>query len=118
MQVRRVLTVVAVSVLGLIGAGYIAIVCCLPIFGDPEPPPGVSIVNRTDQALKVYSVIVTVDPDTPDRRLIAEIPPHGMTEAAGGPCIGLWVARAPDRTIVARIGPFDDCNEGPWIIRP
>lgn len=118
MQVRRVLTVVAVSVFGLIGVGCIAIVCCLPIFGDSEPPPGVPIVNRTDQHLKIYSVIVTVSPDMPDRLLIAEIPPNGTAESRG-PCIrGLLVARAPDRTVVARIGPFDYCYKDPWIIRP
>ena len=117
-QVRRVLTVVAISVLGLIGVGWIALACCLPIFGDPEPPGGVQIVNRTDQHLRVYSLVVTVDPDMPGRRLIAEVPPNGTAEAAGGPCIldEVWVARAPDRTVFARIGPFDYCNEGPWII--
>jgi hypothetical protein len=118
MQLRRVLTAVAVSVFGLIGVGCIAIVCCLQI-GDPEPTPAVSIVNRTHQHLKVYSLIVTVDPDVPDRPLIAEISPNGTAEASGGPCMGnLLVARARDRTVVARIGPFDYCFKGPWIIRP
>lgn len=116
--VRRVLMIVALSVLGLIGVGWIALACCVPMIGDPEPPGGVQILNLTDQHLKVYRLYVTVDPDTPDRQLIAEVPPNGTAEAAGGPCIldEVWVARAPDRTVVAQMGPFDDCNEGPWII--
>jgi hypothetical protein len=119
-QVRRVVRFVgiALGVLVVIALGLVVLV--MSTFGDPEPPPGVQIVNRTDQHLKVYSLVVTVDPDVPDRRLIAEIPPNRTAEAAGGPCIldEVWVARAPDRTIVARIGPFDYCNEGPWMIRP
>lgn len=118
MQARRVLTIVAISAVGLIGVGWIALACCVPIFGDPEPPGGVQILNLTDQRLKVYRLFVTVDPDTPDKRLIAEIPPNETAGAAGGPCImdEVWVARAPDRTVVARMGPFAYCNEGPWII--
>jgi hypothetical protein len=110
--------IVALSVLGLIGVGWIALACCVPIFGDSGPEPGVPIVNRTDQHLRIFSVSVTVDPDTPDRLLIAEIPPNGTAESTG-PCIrGLLVARAPDRTVVARIGPFGYCYERPWIITP
>lgn len=78
----------------------------------------VPIINRTDQTLKIYSLIPPGDPDVPDRLLLDEIPPGEMGES-GGPCIlgSRLIARAPDGTVVARIGPFDECYEGPWIIR-
>ena len=119
MKVRRVVRYVGVA-LGVLVVVALGLVVLGVSNIDPEPRPGVQIVNRTDQHLKVYRLYVTVDPDTPDRRLIAQIPPNGTADAAGGPCIldETWVARAPDRTVVARVGPFDDCNEGPWIIRP
>ena len=117
-KVRRVVRYVGVA-LGVLVVVALGLVVLGVSNIDPEPRPGVQIVNRTDQHLKVYSLRVTIDPDVPDRRLIAEVPPNGTAGAAGGHCIDeKWVARAPDRTVVARIGPFDDCNEGPWIIRP
>jgi hypothetical protein len=63
-------------------------------FGDPEPPPGVLIENRTD--LQIIS----------------------RARRRGGPCV--WeeqlVAETADGTIIARHGPFDERNEDPWII--
>jgi hypothetical protein len=95
-------------------AGIAAIALVLPAcFGDPEPPPGVQIENRTDLQLKVFSL--TSDGT---RLLVAEVSPHESSEAAGGPCVRDFqlVAETPDGTIIARRGPFDECNKEPWII--
>jgi hypothetical protein len=117
-RVRRVVRIVGIALGVLVVVALGAVVLVMSTIGDPPYLHGVPIVNRTDQHLKVYSLLPTVDPDMPDRLLIAEIPPNGMAESSG-PCIfGPHVARAPDRTVVARIGPFDYCYKGPWIIRP
>jgi hypothetical protein len=46
------------------------------------------------------------------------VPPHQSREAAGGPCVRNFqlVAETSDGTIIARHGPFDECNKEPWII--
>jgi hypothetical protein len=81
---------------------------------DRDPPPGVRIVNRTDARLKVFSEL----PDG-SRVLVADLSPGGTGESTG-PCVRghPLVAETLDGQVVGRYGPFDQCDRGPWIIRP
>lgn len=124
MWVRRTLKIVGV----VLGVFLVVLLVTAYVFvsnyGDPPERPGITIVNNTPDALTVRSVLFYFPSGSPapwpgwKPLLVAEVPAHGEAEAAGGPCIGgnQLVARAPDGTVVARRGPFEECNPDAWVI--
>jgi hypothetical protein len=83
------------------------------IYGDEEPPPGFSIENRTDSALTIYAI------GFEGKKVLAgEVPPHESRRSTFQ-CIGSeqFIAETADGTVVARRGPFEQCNRDRWVIR-
>jgi len=85
------------------------------LLGDPAKEV-LAIDNRTDQRLLVYHVYF--DGSEHPTELVPPIPPRSRIET-GLPCgAGELAARTRDGELVARRGPFDECNLEDWIIGP
>jgi hypothetical protein len=86
------------------------------LFGD-RGKETLRIENRTDETLLVYSE----EPDGSEHRLTHTIPPVPPAESVQTdfPCAATeLVARTGDGDLVARRGPFEECNQETWVIEP
>jgi hypothetical protein len=82
--------------------------------GGPEQQSR-RIENRTTQT--VYLFLRDSEGSEDPFDLAPKIPPQSSVVVYG--CgAGEWVARTLDGTLVARRGPFSECNSEDWIIEP
>lgn len=85
------------------------------VLSDPEREV-LTIENRTDAAIIVY--LRYPDDSEHPTELIPTIPPQARVETEL-PCgAGALVARAEEGSLVAKRGPFPECNLEDWIIGP
>ena len=88
-------------------------------FGDPPPEPGLQVTNQTDTPIRIFMVPQFVHPGDGSPYLVGRVAAQSRGPAYF-PCIvrgSRWIARAPDGTVVARRGPFEEqCNYDPWVI--
>jgi hypothetical protein len=84
------------------------------LFGDRERET-LKVENRTDETLLVYSKY----PDGSEHRLdrlVPPIPPQTTVQTAA-PCAATeLVARTDAGDLIARRGPFQECNLETWVI--
>jgi hypothetical protein len=99
---------VVLAVAAIVGLGVFLFVRS----GDPARSSR-SIENRTEQTVYLYLRDAEGSEDPFD--LAPRIRPHSsvVVYGCGG---GEWVARTLDGTLVARRGPFEECNSEDWII--
>jgi hypothetical protein len=95
----------------VVGALLIATVLSGCILGDPDVEPGLTVVNRTDETLRVYSAT-----GSGDEAFHGEVPPHSTVETSVHCGSRVLLARRQDGTLVARRGPLDECNLEAWVI--
>jgi hypothetical protein len=103
--------VVAVAASAAVGAVIVVILFWSRV--DPGLDPGVRIENRTGIHLEVFAEL-----SDGTRVPVADLAPGEAADSTGR-CVldDPLIAEASDGRIVARFGPFEECNEGPWIIR-
>lgn len=79
--------------------------------GDPAAEPGLRVVNNTNGTVHIYGV-------NPDGEEIQRsvVTPHSEVDTYIACAAGELVARTPAGQELGRRGPFDDCNETPWVI--
>ena len=83
-------------------------------FGDREPE-ALTVDNRTDETLLLYYR----NPDGseyPLRALVPPIPPRSTVKTEASCTATELVARTEVGRLVARRGPFEECNVETWII--
>jgi hypothetical protein len=84
------------------------------LFGDREPET-LKVENRTDETLLLYQVYVDGS-EHPLDGIAPPVPPLATVDV-GLPCgASHLVARTEEGSLVARRGPFEECNSEKWVI--
>jgi hypothetical protein len=85
--------------------------CGIGLQGEPDTPSGFHVINHTYTPLDVFQVL----PDGTEVPKLQVQP--GEERDSESPCGGEpYVARTPSGELVASRGPFEECNQDPWVI--